>query len=159
MNFKFPDRIPLANLPTPLTKCQRLSEQLGGHELYVKRDDLTGFALGGNKVRKLEFSVAEALAQGADVLITCGGIQSNHARATAVVAAQLGISSVLLLRGEPGQAPDGNLLIDTLVGAEILSVTPEQYYHEIDALFEQTADTLKSKGKHPYFHLFGRKKE
>ena len=94
-----PSRIPLARLPTPIEKLERLSERLGV-ELYVKRDDLTGLVETGNKVRKLEFLVADALRDGADTLITCGTLQSNCARAVAATAARLGLKALLALKGE-----------------------------------------------------------
>ena len=102
---KYPSRISLANLPTPLHPLTRLSADLGGPEIWLKRDDLTGSALSGNKVRKLEFHVAAARAAGATTLITCGAEQSNHCRATAIVAARLGFRCVVLLRTANGHAP------------------------------------------------------
>ena len=108
-------RVPLARIPTPIQPLPRLSERLGV-ELSVKRDDLTGSALSGNKVRKLEYLLADALAQGADTLVTCGGAGSNHCRATAVVAARHGLHTLLLLRTADGAPPPepwtGNLLLD-----------------------------------------------
>jgi D-cysteine desulfhydrase len=112
-----------------LIPLRKLSERLG-IELLCKRDDLTGAALSGNKVRKLEFLLADALERGADTVITCGGAQSNHCRATAIAAAQLGLKSRLLLRTpDPSSPPpiEGNILLDHLVGAEIVWITPEQY--------------------------------
>jgi D-cysteine desulfhydrase len=97
--------------------------------IWVKRDDLTDAAASGNKLRKLEFNVAEALSQGATALITCGGIQSNHCRATAIVAASLGLTCHLVLRGAPSEIADGNLLLDQLVGAEI-TYLPSQGYND-----------------------------
>ena len=91
MAVSYPARVKLAQLPTPLQLLERLSAPLGGPRLWIKRDDLTGSALGGNKVRKLEFSIGEALAQGCDTLITCGGVQSNHCRATAIAGARMGL--------------------------------------------------------------------
>lgn len=150
MEFKFPPRIPLANLPTPIEKLARLSEQWGGAEIYVKRDDLTGMVLSGNKIRKLEFVIADALDQGADLLITCGGIQSNHARATAVAATKLGMKSYLVLRGQQGGEADGNLLLDFLVGAKIKYITPEDYSNCVDDIMAELAEELKKDGHHPY---------
>src|SRR5690349_21622902 len=95
--IKYPPRLQRARLPTPVERLERLSKHLG-IELHIKRDDLTGSALSGNKIRKLEFLMAEAREQGADTVVTCGGEQSNHCRATAVAAAQLGLSAYLLLR-------------------------------------------------------------
>jgi D-cysteine desulfhydrase len=123
-----PPRVPLARLPTPLEALDRLSDHWKGPRIWIKRDDLTGSLLSGNKVRKLEFCLGEAVAQGARRVATCGGLQSNHCRATAVACAQLGLACTLFLRceGAPGAA-DGNHLIDVLVGAEIRFVTPEEY--------------------------------
>jgi D-cysteine desulfhydrase len=109
--MRLPERISLANLPTRIEKLQRISKQLGGPEIYIKRDDQTGTEVSGNKIRKLEFSIKEALDQGCDTLITCGGPQSNHCRATAAAAARLGLGCILLLREDdsaaPGQPHDG----------------------------------------------------
>ncbi len=113
-----PPRLRLARLPTPLERLDRTSERLG-LDLWVKRDDLTGIALSGNKVRKLEYLFAEAEARGATAVVTCGGVNSNHARATAVAAARRGLSARLLLRGQDRHPPTGNLLLDRLFGAEI----------------------------------------
>ena len=121
-------------------------------DLWVKRDDLTESAAGGNKIRKLEFLFADALAQGADTVITCGGAQSNHARATALLAARLGLRAHLVLRGaEPaaGAVPEGNLLLDRLAGAEVTWVTPEEYA-ERDALFADLTRSMRAQGRHPY---------
>jgi len=125
---KPPPRVPLARLPTPLVPLDRLSDHWGGPRIFVKRDDLTGSTLTGNKVRKLEYCLGEAMALGAKRVATCGGIQSNHCRATAVACAQLGIACTLFLRceGAPGAA-DGNHLLDVLVGADVNFVTPEEY--------------------------------
>src|SRR5215831_5394599 len=97
MAIPYPPRVPLAHTPTPLDQLRRLGLDLGV-ELYVKRDDLTGNSLSGNKVRKLEFLLADAVARGADTVLTCGGAQSNHCRATAIAAARLGMRAKLLLR-------------------------------------------------------------
>ena len=104
----YPKRLKLAQTPTPLLPLSRLSETLGGPRLWVKRDDLTGAASSGNKVRKLEFLLAEAKAQGCDTLITSGGVQSNHCRAVAVLGAQLGLKVHLLLRSDTQPQPVGN---------------------------------------------------
>lgn len=147
----YPDRIPLAHLPTPIEPLERLSRELGV-ELWVKRDDLTGMALSGNKIRKLEFSFAAARAKGADVVLTCGGGQSNHARATAVAAARLGLQSRLLLRtADPGQPPppSGNILLDRMAGAEIVWVTPAAY-KEREVVFAREAAKLRQAGRTPF---------
>ena len=115
----WPPRLQLANTPTPLTRLERFSEQLGEVDIWVKHDELTGMEVSGNKIRKLEFSIAQALEEGCDTLITCGGVQSNHCRATAILGARLGLRVHLLLRGENPPAADGNLLLDYLAGAEV----------------------------------------
>lgn len=102
----------------------------------MKRDDLTGSLLSGNKVRKLEFVVAQALADGCDTLITCGGVQSNHCRTTAVVAAQMGLQVCLILREDVAPAADGNLLIDYLVGANVQTVSKKEYQQNLKGLFQ-----------------------
>lgn len=119
MTPNYPKRIPLAHLPTPLEPLERLSRHLGGPRLLIKRDDQTGLAGGGNKTRKLEFLLAEALAQGCDHLITVGSPQSNHCRQTAAAAAHCGLSCSLLLNGEPPATLTGNLLLNKLLGAHL----------------------------------------
>src|SRR5262245_60196182 len=120
MNSPLP-RVHLAHLPTPMVRPHRLAESLG-LDLWVKRDDVTGGAEAGNKIRKLELLLADAQARGAGTVITCGGLQSNHARATALCAASLGMRSILYLRTpDPaaGLPLEGNVLLDRLAGAEI----------------------------------------
>lgn len=112
-------RVTIAHLPTPLEPLPRLSQRLGGPELWLKRDDQTGLAGGGNKTRKLEFLAAAALAANADTLITGGAPQSNHCRQTAAAAAKLGLRCVLVLAGQPAEAT-GNILLDHLLGAELV---------------------------------------
>lgn len=146
-----PSRVSLANLPTPIYKLERLTKYLGGPEIYIKRDDFTGSEISGNKVRKLEFSAAEALSRGADVLVTCGGIQSNHCRATAVAAARLGLSSTLVLRGDPPSELDGNYLLDILLKANIKYVTPEEYRNNMPQVYERIGQELQAQGLKPYF--------
>jgi D-cysteine desulfhydrase len=121
-----PARLELALAPTPLLKLDRLSRRLGV-ELFVKRDDLTGLLESGNKVRKLEFLVGEALQQGADTLITCGAVHSNGCRAVAAVAARLGLRAVLVVRGDQPAAYDGNLLLDRLLGAQVRYCTEAEW--------------------------------
>jgi D-cysteine desulfhydrase family pyridoxal phosphate-dependent enzyme len=118
MDTRFP-RVTLAFLPTPMSPLERLSRALGGPRIFIKRDDLTGLAGGGNKTRKLEFVLAEALSQGADTIVTVGATQSNHCRQTAAAAARLGLRCVLVLRGVPPAQLSGNLLLDYLLGAEV----------------------------------------
>jgi L-cysteate sulfo-lyase len=112
-------RVPIAFLPTPVVEMKRLSQELGGPRLFVKRDDQTGLATGGNKTRKLEFLIAEALAEGADTVLTAGAAQSNHARQTAAAAAMHGLRSILILQGSPPRDWNGNLLLDDLLGARV----------------------------------------
>ena len=150
MSIIYPSRISLANLPTPIEKLDRLTQKWGGPDIYVKRDDLTGIALSGNKIRKLEFVIAEAQARGADLLITCGGIQSNHARATAVAAIKSGMKSYLVLRGQEGDEVNGNLLLDFLVGAKVKYITAEDYSTRVDEIMAELAEDLKRQGYHPY---------
>ena len=145
-----PKRICLARLPTPIIRLERMTRLLDGPEIYFKRDDLTGIGLSGNKVRKLEYLLADAREQGADTVITCGGIQSNHARAVAVAAAQSGQRAVLVLRGERADPYDGNVLLDRLVDAEIRLVTAEQYRRRIGPIMEQVAEELRRAGRRPY---------
>ena len=147
----YPPRIDLARLPTPIRRLHRFGERLG-IELYMKRDDLTGVALTGNKVRKLEFVLADALAQKADVVLTCGGAQSNHSRATAVAAAMVGLRCRLLLRtAEPANPPaaEGNILLDRMAGAEIVWITREEYQRRQE-IFEREAAALRKEGRTPY---------
>ena len=144
----YPRRNRLARLPTPLQPLHRASDRWGrGHRLWIKRDDLTGCTLTGNKVRKLEFITAHAQDKGYDTLITCGGIQSNHCRATALAGAELGLSVHLLLRGEPCGEDSGNLLLDRLAGATLSCYPARQYVSEIDALFQQWVDHYAGMGR------------
>jgi D-cysteine desulfhydrase len=147
----YPARLDLARTPTPLEPLSRLSEKFGV-EMHVKRDDLTGADLTGNKIRKLEFLLADALAKGSDTVITCGAAQSNHARATAIAAARLGLTAQLLLRTrDPGNPPpvEGNILLDRLVGAGIVWLTFKEYGQRGDML-ARAAESLRVSGKTPY---------
>ncbi len=146
-----PPRLALAQLPTPLQPLDRLSESLNlGPRLWVKRDDLTGSMLTGNKVRKLEFTLAQALEEGADTIITCGGVQSNHCRATALLCAQLGLRCHLILRGEPAACPDGNLMLDVLAGAHIDFYPAREYQSRLSALLEQARSDYARAGRHAF---------
>ncbi len=142
-----PRREPLAKLPTPLLDLARLSTILGGPRLLIKRDDLGGFALGGNKVRKLEFFLADAQQAGADVLITCGGVQSNHCRVAAAAAARAGLRCLLVLSGKKPDRLTGNLLLDQLFGAELHFVEARA---ERAPRMEALASELGAKGLRPY---------
>ena len=139
-------RFRLTQLPTPVEKLARLSRELGGPELLIKRDDQTGLALGGNKTRKLEFLVGDALAQGADTLITVGAAQSNHCRQTAAAAAKAGLQCELLLNGTKPDLPNGNLLLDRLFGATEHWIDRSQ---RAVKLHERT-DQLRAQGRKPY---------
>jgi D-cysteine desulfhydrase len=147
-----PGKISLARLETPIERHLKLEQvfNLSG-ELWIKRDDMTGIALSGNKVRKLEFLLHDAQLKGCQAVITCGGIQSNHCRATAVAAARLGLGCTVVLRGEaPVDGPLGNLLINHLVGAQIRWVTPEQYSNSRPSIMEEEAGKWASQGKNAY---------
>jgi D-cysteine desulfhydrase len=145
------NRVPLARLPTPLEPSPRLGASLG-IELLWKRDDLTGLELSGNKARKLEFLLADAEALGADTLVTCGGVQSNHCRATAFAAARRGLSCLVLLRvPDPSRppAPEANALLDLLAGATIRWVSHEEYRRRAEVM-EAVAADLRAAGRRPY---------
>ncbi|QTA81534.1 D-cysteine desulfhydrase family protein, pyridoxal phosphate-dependent [Desulfonema limicola] len=151
VKFAYPKHINLANLPTPVRYLSRISSRYGV-EIYIKQDEMTGTALSGNKVRKLEFVLAHALEQNADTVITCGGAQSNHCRATAIAAAMAGLDCCLLLRTpDPLNPPEtgGNILLDKMAGAEIVWITPEEYKRR-DEFFEKQSKILQSQGKKPY---------
>jgi 1-aminocyclopropane-1-carboxylate deaminase/D-cysteine desulfhydrase-like pyridoxal-dependent ACC family enzyme len=141
-------RLPLMAGPTPVDELTRLREALGGGPaLLVKRDDAIPFGFGGNKVRKLQIVAAQALAARADTLITAGGVQSNHARATAAVAARLGLRSILIANGSPQPRPTANALLNRLLGADV------RYVNSRDAratAMEQAADEMRSKGRRPF---------
>ncbi len=141
-------RVELAYAPTPLLKLERLSAELG-IELWVKRDDLTGLLETGNKIRKLEFLVGEALAQNADTLITCGTLQSNCCRCVAAVCARLGLRAVLALKGARPDEYDGNLLLDRLLGAEIKYCTDAEW-EKIDETMQDLAARARAAGRTPY---------
>ena len=141
-------RVDLAYAPTPLLKLERLSAEVGV-ELWVKRDDLTGLLESGNKIRKLEFLIGEALAQGADTLITCGTLQSNCCRAVSAVAARLGLRAMLALKGERPPEYDGNLLLDRLLGAEVRYCTDEEW-EKVDRVMQEMAGRARAAGRTPY---------
>ena len=141
-------RIKLARLPTPLEEMPRLSKFLGGPNLWIKRDDLTGIAFGGNKERKTEFVMADAIRKSADVIITTGASQSNHAMATAAAAKKLGLKVVLVLRGKEPQEYDGNLLLDHLFGADIRFV--QVGWQQVLPEMGKVAEELKKEGHKSY---------
>lgn len=143
--FSFP-RYKLITLPTPLEKANKLSEELG-IELYIKRDDVMELALGGNKVRKLEFILGDVLSKGCDTLITRGAFHSNHARLTAAAARKAGLDVYLVLTPPGTPELQGNVLLDKLLGAKIVYAKD---YEEADNIMEELANELKEKGKKPY---------
>ena len=145
------ERVPLAHLPTPIEALPHLSRLLGGPQLFIKRDDLTGLGLGGNKTRKLEYLAADALAKGAKTLISTGAVQSNHCRQVAAAAAKLGLGCQLILAGdEPGEA-QGNLLLDKLSGAQIFFTSKANRDQELQLRFQQA----QRDGQKPYLIPYG----
>ena len=144
--LNYPNRVRLAQLPTPVQPLERLSKHLGGPTLYIKRDDQTGLASGGNKARKLEFLVAEALAQGCDHLVTTGAAQSNHCRQTAAAAAHFGLGCSLVLNGTSPASVTGNLLINTLLGAHLYWAGEQ----ECASLMSSVSTELRAMGHSPY---------
>ncbi len=148
MKLQYPRRTDLARAPTPLQFLERASARWGcGHRLWVKRDDLTGCTLSGNKVRKLEFITAHAIDEHYDTLITCGGLQSNHCRATAFAGARLGLAVHLILRGNEPAEQDGNLLLDRLAGATVNCYPKQQYVEQLEELFRQTIQACADQGR------------
>lgn len=145
-------RLNFAHLPTPIEELNKLSAFLNGPRIFVKRDDQTGLAFGGNKTRKLEFLIAEAQEQGADTLISGGAIQSNHCRQTAAAAARYGFKCKLVLSGEKPKQPSANLLLDNLFGAEIIHVEDRAYR---DQTLQETFDKTKAEGGKPYLVPYG----
>ena len=139
--------------PTPIQEMWRLRAVLGGGpRLLVKRDDAIPFGFGGNKVRKLEFVLPEALAANADTLVTLGGLQSNHARATAAAAAKLGLRCVLIINGAPQDRPSGNALLDRLLGADVEYITSRA--ERADAT-DRVMGRLRSEGRKPFLIPLG----
>ena len=145
-------RVSLAHLPTRLEFLPQLTERLGGPEIWVKRDDCTGLATGGNKTRKLEFSMGEALEQGADTIITVGAVQSNHVRQTAAAAAKLGMSCEVLLEHRVQKPSDlyrnsGNVLLDRILGANLREYDKGT---DFDAAMDEIAGEVRANGGTPY---------
>ena len=148
-------RIKLANLPTPLDELKQLGNKYGFKKLLIKRDDLTGFAGGGNKARKLEYDFAEILKDGYDTVLTAGGIQSNHARMTAAAARKLGLDVKLVLGGPDFKKYDGNLLLDVLFGAEIRYLVDDDANDNLTSEINKWAEELKSQGQNPFILPIG----
>ncbi|MFN7802395.1 MAG: D-cysteine desulfhydrase family protein [Planctomycetaceae bacterium] len=150
------DRLPrylLGHYPTPLEYCPRLTALLGGPKIYIKRDDCTGLAMGGNKTRHNEFLIADALRKGADLLVWGAGIQSNNCRQTAAACARAGLQIHLVLgRGGPAQGPDpiqGNLLLDYLVGAQV-DIVEEKIGPDLDARITRETEAHRARGRKVY---------
>ncbi len=144
-------RLKLAFLPTPVEPLPRLGAWLNGIRLWIKRDDQTGLAFGGNKARKLELLMAEAQANGARTIITAGAIQSNHCRQTAAAASRLGLACMLVLAGDEPAELAGNLLLDRLLGAELIYTTLERR----DDTLKQVFDQAWAEGRRPYLVPYG----
>ena len=144
-------RIRIAHLPTPVEALPRLSAALGGPKILVKRDDQTGLALGGNKIRKLEFSLAEAQSHGARTLVTTGAAQSNHCRQTAALAARVGLGCILVLSGDPNEPATGNRLLDDLFRAEIVWSTRREREATLESVFKSAWEA----GRRPYLIPMG----
>ncbi len=146
---RFP-RVQLGHFPTPLEACPRFSEALGGPEIWIKRDDCTGLAFGGNKTRHLEFTLGDALAHGADIVIQGAAAQSNHCRQVAAAAAKLGIKAALMLRRDHKSSPiQGNLLLDGILGAEV-HLEPIEFGSSLAEAKDQLGRELEAKGHSVY---------
>jgi L-cysteate sulfo-lyase len=144
--------VQLAHLPTPLELMPRLSEHFGGPDIYVKRDDCTGLGTGGNKTRKLEFVMADAVANTADVVVTQGAVQSNHVRQTAAAARKLGMDCEVVFENRVAEPSDaylnsGNVLLDRIFGANLRDVEKGT---DMDAAMQDVAEELRGKGRTPY---------
>ena len=144
-------RLRFAHLPTPVEPMPRLAADLGGPALWIKRDDQTGLAFGGNKTRKLEFLLADAQAHGARTVVTAGAVQSNHCRQTAAAAARFGFECVLVLAGSPPKTANGNLFLDHLLGAKIVWAQGE----DREALLRSTFEKASADGRRPYLVPYG----
>lgn len=143
------EKLSLANLPTRIEKLERLSKEFNAN-IYIKRDDHTGSEISGNKVRKLEYCVKDALDKGCDLLITCGGIQSNHCRSTVAVATRLGMKSAVLLRISDTPPVKGNYFLDKLLGADVKFCTREEYSKQRGEIMEEMANGYRKQGYKPY---------
>lgn len=157
---KYP-RLELTPLPTPLVYMKNLSEYLGGPRIYVKRDDIGSLAFGGNKTRKLEFIMAQAVKEKCDTVVTLGGVQSNWVRQTVAAAKALGMDAVAVLEGEKPDVIQGNLMLDMLMGAELIyepNVPQDVEDEEIASVFPITgpiAEKLRAEGKRPFLAPLG----
>lgn len=145
------ERVHLAQLPTPIEALPNLSHILGGPQLFIKRDDLTGLGLGGNKTRKLEYLAADALARGCQTLVSTGAVQSNHCRQVAAAAARIGMGCILVLAGEKPEQPQGNLFLDLLSGAEVVFVPKDQR----DQALAEITMKAEAENRKPYLIPYG----
>jgi len=150
MRITPPPRFSLAQLPTPLEALPLSPAPKTGIEILIKRDDLTGSILSGNKIRKLEFLFYDLISKKSDVVITCGGVQSNHCRAVAALCATAGIECHLVLKGKKPRVPDGNFFLDTLFGAKVTFVTVREYEKNVNGIMDKIAARYKGKKKKPY---------
>lgn len=142
----------LGLFPTPLQEMRRLTKKLGGPRLFIKRDDLNGFLLGGNKTRKLEFLIPDIIEKGADIVITTGGVQSNWTAQLAAIARNVNVEVMLVLRGVKPKNLQGNYLLDKILGAKtkFIDISIDDYKQDINGIMEEIAEDCKKKGKKPY---------
>ena len=152
MNLAQFPRVKLCQAPTPLELLPNLTKALGGPQIWMKRDDLTGMGLGGNKVRKLEFLAGDALQRGADHLVTQGAVQSNHVRQTAAVAAKLGLRCTAVLEhrietNDPNYLGSGNVLLDRIMG---ITIEYRPGGSDMQAAIEEVGERLRGQGANPY---------
>jgi len=143
------EKFNFANLPTKIEKLERFSKEMGAN-IYIKRDDQTGSEFSGNKIRKLEYSVKEAVEQNCNLLITCGGIQSNHCRATVAIATKMGMKSAVLLRISEQPPVTGNYFLDKLMGADVKFCTREEYSKKRGEIMKAMAAEYAKQGYRPY---------
>ncbi len=145
------ERTILANLPTKIIELKKLSAMAGGTaRIFMKRDDQTGSEFGGNKVRKLEYLLTDAMSKGCNMLITCGGIQSNHCRATVAVATMHGMKSAVLLRISEQPPVRGNYFLDLLMGADVKFCNQDEYRGHRNEIMQNMAEEYAAKGYKPY---------
>ena len=151
MTFARLPKVRLGFFPTPVEELTRVSDLLEGPRIFIKRDDLSGLALGGNKVRKLEYLVGDAIAVGADTLVTAGAVQSNHCRQTAAAAARCGFKCELLLGGQEPDSPSGNLLLDRILGASLHFSSAGRKGESL----QEMAASVRASGRKPYIIPYG----
>ncbi|SDZ07764.1 1-aminocyclopropane-1-carboxylate deaminase/D-cysteine desulfhydrase [Tindallia californiensis] len=147
--MKLPKRKAIANVPTPIFEVKRSLGETEGLRFFIKRDDFTGLEYTGNKIRKLEYILPDAMEKGAQVLITCGGQQSNHCRATAAIGAQMGLKTHLVLKGKE-EKPIGNFFLDKLFGAECTLITEKEYREERAQIMDRIKKKYESQGLTAY---------